>query len=210
MMNTAAPTRRIRINQNLVFWGLTVCGLVALFFIYWNNKNSALHQYTQAIRKIRTEKNLYFATSPESPFGPTNHFTALRYFEPDISYKVSGSYEEKPDSVPYFMRMTKAGKGKFVKSGFVDFTVNGLSARLTVFIDPGLRTDRPEHLFIPFTDETNGKETYSGGRYLNVILGDDKEFEGIVDDEDCCCCRFETKQANESESNDSTGFSPSL
>ena len=30
----------------------------------------------------------------------------------------------------------------------------------------------PEHLFLPFTDYTNGEETYGGGRYIDLTIKD--------------------------------------
>jgi len=64
-----------------------------------------------------------------------------------------------------------------VKYGRVEFDLNGMRLRLVVYKsaeDPFARS-----LFIPFSDETSGRETYGSGRYLDLEEqgGDDYELD---------------------------------
>ena len=41
--------------------------------------------------------------------------------------------------------------------------------------------DYKDYLFLPFTDETNGTETYGGGRYIDMRDGDIKDGKVVID-----------------------------
>jgi len=58
------------------------------------------------------------------------------------------------------------------KYGEARFKLGGKDQVLSIFQNLGLMED-PEYedyLFVPFTDETNGSESYGGGRYLDVEM----------------------------------------
>ena len=65
--------------------------------------------------------------------------------------------------------------------GTLHFTLNGTDEQLTVFqnIDLSRLEDYRNYLFVPFTDLTNGEQTYGGGRYLDLEgpLGDTVELD---------------------------------
>jgi uncharacterized protein (DUF1684 family) len=60
-----------------------------------------------------------------------------------------------------------------VSFGRIHFTIQKEDFVLTAFQD--LENPRGK-LFIPFTDLTNGKETYGGGRYLDIIIPETDSF----------------------------------
>jgi uncharacterized protein (DUF1684 family) len=43
------------------------------------------------------------------------------------------------------------------------------------------RAEYKNYLFIPFTDATNGTDTYEGGRYIDLSIPDIKDTNVIVD-----------------------------
>jgi len=50
--------------------------------------------------------------------------------------------------------------------GVLSFTLQGRQLQLSAFVEAGAPdTDR---LFVPFADQTSGKETYGPGRYLDL------------------------------------------
>jgi uncharacterized protein (DUF1684 family) len=49
--------------------------------------------------------------------------------------------------------------------GTLAFTLQGKLLRLAAYHEVG---DSSDHLFVPFTDLTSGKETYQAGRYLDI------------------------------------------
>jgi uncharacterized protein (DUF1684 family) len=61
-----------------------------------------------------------------------------------------------------------------VKYGVLEFRLENRPYRLSVYqADEAARTAHPDYadlLFIPFLDLTSGKETYSVGRYIDIML----------------------------------------
>jgi uncharacterized protein (DUF1684 family) len=50
--------------------------------------------------------------------------------------------------------------------GVLEFTLQGEARSLGAFVPDG--TERITNLFVPFADETTGRDTYSAGRYLDI------------------------------------------
>ena len=73
------------------------------------------------------------------------------------------------DSVPHDERVvnTFGDVDSYVSEGVVEFTLNNQVLRLRPF------TTRPKHLYIVFSDETSGNETYEAARFLTAELRDD-------------------------------------
>jgi uncharacterized protein len=72
---------------------------------------------------------------------------------------------------------THSGKIKqYFKYGFITFTLNNKPYKLYIYQSESLmhKEGFEDYLFLPFTDNTNYKTTYGGGRYLDFKLGDIK------------------------------------
>ncbi len=101
------------------------------------------------------------------------NFKGLEYFPIDLKWRVEAKYEPytPPKLIPISTKI-----GTVVQDscpGALVFEVNGTACRLDAVVESG---DAKE-LFIMFTDETSGKETYGNGRQLYTELPDSN---GIV------------------------------
>ena len=96
-------------------------------------------------------------------------FTGLRYFDVDSTYRYRLPIEpaEQPDTIRATLR--KGGADRYVRVGTVSFEIAGVRETLSVFRP----ADGRDVLWLPFTDQTTGKESYGGGRYLNPPMLDD-------------------------------------
>ena len=68
---------------------------------------------------------------------------------------------------------TSSGKTKSYKAfGKVSFVINNQPCSLTLYqsVDLSKLEQYKDYLFLPFRDETNSKETYGGGRYIDVKI----------------------------------------
>ena len=104
----------------------------------------------------------------------------LRFYEPDPAYQVKATFEQVTGTAPFRLGTKHGGKGAEVREyGIVYFNMNGAPITLHVYrmiSKPKFRVlarainnpDEEMVLFIPFTDRTNNKETFLGGRYLDV------------------------------------------
>ena len=56
--------------------------------------------------------------------------------------------------------------------GYVEFVLLGKAFRLPVYQSKELmnKAEYADYLFFPFTDLTNGNETYGGGRYIDLRI----------------------------------------
>ncbi len=115
--------------------------------------------------------NADYRDPDHSPLLPKDreHFTELERFAPDARFRVQASYRPKAGK-PFGMRTTTDRLPQYQAVGQLRFTLAGKKERLTVFrnIDLARKPGYADYLFVPFTDLTNGEETYGGGRYLDL------------------------------------------
>lgn len=99
-------------------------------------------------------------------------FKGLDFFAPDTNYVVEAQFIRTPDAVPFLMPTTTDRKSEEVVYAKVKFELHGKPFELEVYQNPELIQEKgyEDYLFLPFTDLTNGEETYGGGRYLDVRI----------------------------------------
>ncbi len=69
--------------------------------------------------------------------------------------------------------MTSSGKVKlYAQVAMLHFNIDGQDLSLPAYqgIELRQRQGYEKYLFVPFTDATSGKETYGGGRYLDLEI----------------------------------------
>jgi len=105
--------------------------------------------------------------SADTPLRDTAGFAGLPYFPYDSAFAVPAAF------VPALGRdtlviPTSAGELQpYVSAGQLVFSAGGIQRRLEAFQSVG----GPEaRLFVPFRDATTGRQSYGGGRYLDVAL----------------------------------------
>ena len=128
----------------------------------------------QAILNYQTKQNRVFKNPNTSPL-PDRYrkdFQKLDFFPPDTNYIVTAQFKRTLDSEPFQMPSTTDEKTWEVLYGIVYFELNGINHQLEVYQDLELQ-NKPgfeDYLFLPFLDLTNGKDTYGGGRYLDLRI----------------------------------------
>ncbi|MFD2605609.1 DUF1684 domain-containing protein [Euzebyella marina] len=130
------------------------------------------------ILKFQQELNKEFKNPETSPLPDRyrKNFESLKFFEPDTAYVVEAQFLRTPEALPFLMPTTTDRKSKEVVYGIAHFNLNGQKWQLEIYQNEELMLEEgyEDYLFLPFTDLTNGKETYTGGRYidLRIPLGD--------------------------------------
>ena len=98
----------------------------------------------------------------------------LRFYEPDSLYRVVATFEKTPRSEPFELPTSSGAKKTYVQYGVLTFHIMGEKQTLRVYrgmelmVIPKYRN----YLFLPFKDPTNGKESYGGGRYIDLTTDD--------------------------------------
>ena len=130
-----------------------------------------------ALVEMRIDKNEEFTKPDASPLpaAAIPSFEGLNYYfpKPDLRFRTKLVAEAKADTVTLTKR--KGNQVKYVRKGAVAFTYLDKVSRLGVFGLVG--GDNPDYLWLPFYDATSGKDTYGGGRYLDLKLDADGQVE---------------------------------
>ncbi len=123
-----------------------------------------------------------FIDNPHSPL-KENDLKDLHFFKADTAFRINTQVtilpQEKPIKIP-----SSSGDGQqFYRYAKLSFIIKGKELQLTLFKNeiPSVNPKYKDLLFLPFTDETNHKTTYGGGRYIDVNLNDIKNGQLIVD-----------------------------
>lgn len=121
----------------------------------------------QEILELRQAKDEAFRSSSSSPLSEQKRasFTGLRYFDPDESYVVEATFTPTSTGDTIIMQTSTEELRKAVRAGWFSFTLKGGTHRLAAYTFAG---NEGASFFVPFTDKTTGRETYSAGRYLDV------------------------------------------
>lgn len=134
------------------------------------NGSSALSEILEFQKKMNQEFK-----DPESSPLPDRYrmdFEGLSFFQPDTTYRVVAKFVRTPEAVPFMMPTTTDRKSKEVTYGVAYFSLKGKQYQLEVYQNQELMLEEKykDYLFLPFLDETNGEETYTGGRYIDLSI----------------------------------------
>jgi uncharacterized protein (DUF1684 family) len=121
--------------------------------------------YAAQVRQARQQKDNAFRTAPTSPIPVAQRaaFSGLRYFKPDAAYRVVARFTRAAGLAPLPLALTGGAADAYVRWGTADFELGGRPQKLVLLQKQG----ETKELFLPFTDPTNGEQTY-GGRYLDL------------------------------------------
>ena len=144
---------------------------------YHDTKPEKKEFTSTALRKIdsfQEQLNAQFRDPEQSPLPDRyrKNFDGLQFFEPDTNYRVWAQLEYTPDAVPFLMPTTTDRKSTERVYALARFTIEGQPYTLELYENQELLEDPEFHdyLFLPFLDETNGNETYAGGRYIDLRI----------------------------------------
>ena len=131
------------------------------------------------ISKFQKELNDGYTNKKETPLRGDNYtkFAKHPFFPVDLKYRIKAQFTRTENSVPFDL-MTSSGETKPYRAfGNATFALNGVTYILNIYQSLDLVKTRgyEDYLFLPFRDETNGKETYGGGKYIDLRIPDGNE-----------------------------------
>lgn len=128
------------------------------------------------ITSIEYQKELSeeFANPETSPLDSVDliKFKELDFFPVDTALRVEATLIKESDTPFFGMITTTDRRPEYRKWATVVFKWDGNEYQLTIFQNKKLmeNPDYFDYLFLPFLDLTNGKTTYSGGRYIDLRI----------------------------------------
>jgi uncharacterized protein (DUF1684 family) len=149
--------------------------LLLLFPIFmFSQKNKQQSKEIQEIKKFQNDLNKEYLDPKETPLRDDN-FTKFKqhpFFPIDLKYRVIAKFITTENPQPFDLP-TSSGKSKsYQEFGKATFELDGKSYTLTIYqsLDLMKMEKYKDHLFLPFHDETNNKETYGGGKYMDLKI----------------------------------------
>lgn len=102
-------------------------------------------------------------------------FKGLDFFPIDSTFIVTAKLMKIANAPTFEMATTTSRKPLYKEYGILTFSLEGKNRQLTIYqSQDDLRDEKyKDYLFLPFTDDTSGYESYGGGRYMDVMTTDE-------------------------------------
>jgi len=135
--------------------------------------NSFAQDYKTQIANHRENYKADFLKDARSPL-KEDDLKHLHFFEADSSYDVKAKVELLMNETSFQMPTYTGSSREYIRYAILSFKLNGEPQKLTVYKSISLSkiAEYKDHLFLPFTDETNSEESYGGGRYIDLSSQD--------------------------------------
>jgi uncharacterized protein (DUF1684 family) len=134
----------------------------------------AISKEEKEVKKFQKELNEEYLNPKETPLRGDNfaNFKEHPFFPFDLKYRISAKFAKTENSQPFEIP-TSSGKTKQYKEyGKASFELDGKPYTLTLYqsLDLMKQEKYKDYLFLPFRDATNEKETYGGGKYMDLKI----------------------------------------
>ena len=131
-------------------------------------------RYDKSFTPFQKEMNEFFKDASISPLKEKDlkNFKGLDFFAFDSSYVVNAALIRTPEEKSFKMKTTTDRLPEYIKYGIVTFDLFDKSYSLNIYknLEDINKEGYREYLFLPFLDDTNGFESYGGGRYIDLDL----------------------------------------
>ena len=124
----------------------------------------------EQLQEFRRQKDEFFRTDPGAPILPGQRpsFRGLTYYPEEEALVFEVTPEPYEETALVVLQTSDASTRTYERWARLPFQVAGQEVALTVYRDP-----ESGHLFLPFQDETSGRESYGAGRYLELPVLED-------------------------------------
>jgi uncharacterized protein (DUF1684 family) len=128
--------------------------------------------------EYQQELNASYKDATKSPLKKKDlrTFKGLDFFPVDATFIVIAKLTKTANAPTFEMATTTDRKPLYKEYGVLNFQLKGKNCALTIYqSQDDLRDEEyKDYLFLPFTDDTSGNESYGGGRYMDAMTTDEK------------------------------------
>ncbi len=154
-----------------------------VFLISINLSIYAQESEIQEIKEFQKELNEHYADTAKSPLTKEDlkKFKSLEFFSPNLKYRVKAKLVLDNDSKPFEMITSTERRPVYKKYATAYFKIADKKLQLSLYqnMDLSKKEEYKNYLFAPFNDLTNTKETYGGGRFIDLEIPEGEEI--IID-----------------------------
>ena len=156
------PVRDGRIDKNKIL----VCEV----------RMNEINQWSQRMKIQRKQKDDFFKNNFQSPIpaADLNKFVGLDYFEPDNNFRFELEFDEYDKKMPIKVEDSAGNIRDMLIWGEFHFKIGNKEYTLQAYKSES----GEERLFVPYKDQTNTKETYGAGKYLDLYYNEDRTIDG--------------------------------
>lgn len=151
--------------------------LFVIFSLFLNAQTGK--ENLQSIKKFQKELNAEYLNPKESPLRGENlaKFKKHPFFPINLKYRITAKFVKTENPIPFELPTSSGKFKKYQEFGKADFELDGKKYSLTLYqsLDLMKMEKYKDYLFLPFRDETNGVETYGGGKYMDLKIPQDNE-----------------------------------
>ena len=153
-------------------YSLLVVLIFGILFPVWAQQDSL--QIARSVKHFQEELNQEYRDPKKSPLAKEEiaAFKGHEFFPVAARFVVNATFVKTENPETFKMKTSTDRLPEYVKYGEAHFVLEGKPQVLEIYQSVALR-EKPEfkdYLFLPFTDATNGEETYGGGRYLDLKI----------------------------------------
>lgn len=153
--------------------GITAVFMFSVTLLFFTCKSGYSPEQQHIIIQIETtrlEKDSLFKHADWSPLPEDEkvHFPGLKYFPIDLDLRFEGPITRYDTPLPDTIVGTKGDLRPAIRYAYFSFQYQHKDYRLELY---KILRDDPEYdkyLFLGFTDETTGDESYGTGRYIDI------------------------------------------
>jgi len=135
---------------------------------------SAQDKTAETSKEFQDNLNLDYADKEKSPLTKEDFktFKSLDFFPINEKYIVEATFVRTKKEKVFKMKTSTDRLPEYVKYGELLFTIDGVNCKLNVYQNIELikKPGFDDYLFLPFSDLTSGKESYIGGRYVDLRI----------------------------------------
>lgn len=129
--------------------------------------------FKEQIANHREKYKADFISNEHSPLKETD-LKYLQFYDADSTYKINAKVVLLEDEKSFKMPTYAGTTAEYIRYAKLIFDLNSKPIQLTLYKNIALSNNPiyKDYLFLPFTDLTNNKETYGGGRYIDLRITD--------------------------------------
>lgn len=147
--------------------------IIALAFLTVFNFGFAQEKFDiTSVEKFQKELNTYYSDAKTSPLMAEDlaKFESLDFFPINEKFFVVAKFIRTENEKPFEMKTSTDRKPMYVKYGEAHFVIDGKSLQLNIYknIELSKKEEYKDYLFLPFSDMTSGKDSYIGGKYIDM------------------------------------------
>lgn len=147
-------------------------------FIFLSLLSSICFSQSKTAEEFQEKINEEYASESHSPLEPKarKKFKGLPFYKIDSAYTVTAKIIRTVDSKPFEMQTTTDRKPEYVVFAVATFKIKGKPYKLNIYksYEPS-KPEYEDYLFLPFTDETSGNNSYAGGRFIDLRIPEGDE-----------------------------------